>query len=116
MAIQSTAILTTETTIFTCPGTPVTDEREYAVTCMMFCNNSPTTPISLTVHYVDKNSTTSPTNMTINQLVIPAGETFTFDTEKVILATGDKVNAIASVAPTIDGLGLNVTISTMRVS
>lgn len=116
MAIHNTSILTTNTIIFTCPGAPTTDEREYAVTCIMFCNNSPITDITLTLHYVTNASSVSPTNMVINNLIIPAGETFTFDTEKIILSTGDTIAAIASVSPNINGLGLNATVSTMRVS
>ena len=38
MAIQNTAVLTTPTTIYTCPGVPVTASEEHAVTCMIFCN------------------------------------------------------------------------------
>lgn len=115
MAIQSTAILSTETTIFTCPGVATTDEREYAVTCIIFCNNS-ATDITLTIHYVPFGSARSFQNMVVSNLTIPAGETFTFDTEKIILSTGDRVQAIASLDPLPTGEGINATISTLRVS
>lgn len=117
MAIQSSPITTTGTTIFTCPGTLVTDEQEYAVTCIMFCNNSPSSQATLTLHIVNPSPTAvDNTNMVINQLVIPAGETFSFDTEKVVLNTGDRIYAISSINPDGQGRGLNSTVSYMRVS
>lgn len=115
MAIQSTAILSADTTIFTCPGLATTDAREYAVTCIIFCNSAEI-DITLTVHYVPANEPKSFRNMVVNGLTIPAGETFTFDTEKIILSTGDRVQAIASVGPDDIGKGVNAIISTLRVS
>lgn len=115
MAIQSTAILSAETTIFTCPGLAATDVREYAVTCIIFCNSSEI-DITLTIHYVPANEPTGFRNMVVNNLLIPAGETFTFDTEKIILSTGDRVQAIASDGPDQAGKGVNAIISTLRVS
>lgn len=115
MAIESSAVITTGSTIYTCPGVIGSDEREYAVTCIMFCNNSNQT-INLTVHYVARLSTVNNSNMVIKNLSLPAGETFTFDTEKVVLATGDRIQAFASVNPDGSGLGINATVSSMRVS
>lgn len=115
MAINNVGVGTTDTTLFTCPGTLTTDDREYAITCVTFCNNSAQL-INLTVHYVPQSATRSNTNMVIDRLPIPAGETFSFDTEKVVLATGDRIVAIASQPIEISGKGLNATVSSMRVS
>ena len=35
-------------------------------------------------------------NCVVRQLTLPAGETFTFDTEKIILEAGDRIFCIAS--------------------
>lgn len=115
MAINNAGVITTDTILFTCPGTLTTDEREYAITCITFCNNAEQT-INLTVHYVPQGLTRSNTNMVIDRLPIPAGETFSFDTEKVVLATGDKIVAIASQSVDVSGKGINATVSSMRVS
>jgi len=49
--------------------------------------------------------------MIVNNLKIPAGETFTFDTEKLVLSTGDTIRALA----TVNG-ALSATVSSLRVN
>lgn len=110
MAISNTAITTSGNDIFTCPGTPSTDEREYAVTCIMFCNISGSNAL-LDVNVIPAGSAKSTLNQVISQLLIPAGETFTFDTEKLVLATLDRVHATANI-----NNALVTTVSSMRVS
>lgn len=110
MAISSTALTTAGQDIFVCPGTLPSDSREYAVTCIVFCNIS-VSDATLTVHAVVSGGTVNTTNQIINALLIPAGETFTFDTEKFVLSTGDRVHAIASA-----NSRLVSTVSSMRVS
>ncbi len=111
MAINSTPITTAVNDIFTCPGTASTDEREYAVTCMMFCNYS-TQPVVLNVWLLGPTpAAISNTSIVMHNLTIPAGETFTFDTEKIVLSTGERVHATADV-----NSRLSVTVSSMRVS
>lgn len=106
MAINSTLITTAGNDIFTCP----TDE-EHAVTCMMFCNYS-TQPVTLDLWLLGPTpAAISNTSIVIHELDIPAGETFTFDTEKIILSSGERVHAQADVDSR-----LSVTVSSMRVS
>ena len=76
-----------------------------AITTLIFCNTNqfnagaPTAnTVTLTLHIVPNATSAGPGNMIVNQLPIPAGETFTFDTEKVILTQGDSVVAFASAA------------------
>ena len=107
MAISNADITTGGVDIFTCPGTLVTDLQEHAVTCLLFCNTSASDVVL--------NLTATPQAGTarkiINELTIPATESFTFDTEKLVLSTGDKISATVSV----DGR-LVVTVSSFRVS
>lgn len=110
MAISNIAITNGGVDIFTCPGTLVTDVQEHAVTCVIFCNISALST-TLTLHAPANNTPVSATNKIINTLTIPAGETFSFDTEKLVLTTGDKLHAIAGA-----NSALVATVSSMRVS
>lgn len=109
MAIKNNAIANTGSELFICPGSQ-TDQQEHAVTCIIFCNVS-TTDVLLSLYMVPNESTIGDTSKVINELTIPATETFSFDTEKMVLGTGDRVYAIAS-----GNDQLVSTISTMRVS
>lgn len=111
MAIQNALVNTTGVDIFTCPGTAVTDEQEHAVTCIMFCNYSVDDEV-ITIHVIPSGGSVVDANKVIVDLSIPAGETFTFDTEKLVLATGDKVHAITTTADD----RITSTVSSMRVS
>jgi len=108
MAIRNAAITTGGTTLFTCPGTLVTDVQEHAVTCIIFCNDQ-ATDVLLSVSAYSQDTSTSV--KLIHNLTIPAGETFTFDTEKLVLSTGDYITATASLTN-----NLVATVSSMRVS
>jgi hypothetical protein len=108
MAIRNAALLTGGTTIFTCPGTLVTDVQEHAVTCLIFCNiDSNDANLDLSAYSQE----TGNTMKLINSLTVPAGETFTFDTEKLVLTTGDYLVASPSANDR-----LVVTVSSFRVS
>ena len=109
MAITSGLILNTGSDIFICPGTPVTDEQEHAVTCIMFCNSSGAA-VTLDLYMVSTGGHGT-NNKVIHQLSIPAGETFTFDTEKVVLSSAERIFAIAGTNTV-----LSAVVSSMRVS
>jgi hypothetical protein len=74
-----------------------------AITTMVFCNTA--TPdvsdesvraVSLQVHLVKASKTKNFSNTIIKNLVIPAGETLFFDTERVVLDNGDAIVATTS--------------------
>jgi hypothetical protein len=111
MAISSTLITTAGVDIFLCPGTAVSDEREYAVTCMIFCNYAATDVVLSELYAVPTGDVIANKTTIIKDLTIPAGETFTFDTEKLVLSTGDLLHAVADA-----NTKLTVTVSSMRVS
>lgn len=101
MAIQSTAIGTTATPLYTSSGSN-------AITNIMFCNTVPYNPASpntglayLTVYLVKNTESPTTTNTVVNYMPIPAGETFSFDSEKIILSNGDSVQALADVTATL---------------
>ena len=110
MAIKNTAIpATTDTSIYTSTG-------DNAITTIIVCNTN-TTPTTgdrtLTLYAVANNSgsvgTTSSGNMIVQTLIIPAGDTVSFDQEKMVLANNDAIFAYAS------GTGLTATVSTLAV-
>jgi hypothetical protein len=112
MAISNNLITTVASAIYTAPGSVGVDNFEYAVTCMIFCNYDPINDVTLDVWLVPV-GTPGISNQTkvIHELTIPAGETFTFDTEKLVLATGDRIFAEASA-----NTRLTVSKTSMRVS
>lgn len=110
MAIDSSAIGTSNTTLYTSSGNT-------AVTCIWVCNtatydpNNPSTGLTyLDLHFVKQGQGITNQNLIVNQLPVPAGETVTFDTEKIILDNGDRIIA-SSAAPA----NLVATVSTISV-
>ena len=86
-----------------------------AVTTIIACNTSAST-INLTLYAVPagKSPSANPETTIVGALPIPAGETVSFDQEKVVFGNGDQLDAIASVAYSA-GLGLVITVSTLAV-
>lgn len=109
MAIQSTLILSTDTNILLVPPT-----KSYAVTTL-FVNNyastsSSTNDSSFDMHVIKNLETKSNANKVINNMSMPAQETFTISLERLILDEGDK---IVLVSPDSDKL--SATISYLEV-
>lgn len=110
MAIKSTAITTNIQDIFAIPAKLNIDDPDNikAITTMIFCNKAiynPAEPTAnsdiLTVYavpYADASEfLLNPSNfLVINRLEIPAGETFTFDTERLTLTSGDAIKAVCN--------------------
>jgi len=73
--------------------------KRYAITNILVCNNSASGTQTFDLHLI-ANSGGSPgtldNNVTrvVNNLDLPAGETFTFDSEKIVLETGDMVSFV----------------------
>jgi hypothetical protein len=93
MAVQSVAINNTNTDLFVSSG-------NNAVTTIMICNKIPFDPLDpaadqtyLYLHIVANGDGVTDTNLVVNKLLVPAGETVTFDTEKIVLANGDRIVA-----------------------
>jgi hypothetical protein len=106
MAIASTLITNTPSAIFTVPS-----GQEVALTTMFFCNYSASDVTLNSLNLVASGGSASDTNRVVKDLIIPAGETLTFDTEKIVLSSGDFVSAVAS-----ENTRLTVTICSLQVS
>jgi hypothetical protein len=112
MPLTSQIIGTTNTTVYT--STVTSPQIGNAITCMIVCNTSGSTASNLTLYAVPNNGgsvgTASTSNMIINALAVPAGETVSLDQEKLVLSSNDTIVAVSSQAST-----LNITISTLPV-
>lgn len=83
----------------------------YAITSMFFCNRGQT-PANLTVFLVPKDKQYPDSTTTIiKDLNITNGDTFSFDTEKIILGEEDAVWASSDV-----GASINALLSVVRVA
>ena len=110
MAIESIAIAATNTTVFTATG-------DKMVATMIFCNQELPNPVQvdsnvtyLDVHLVKNGDSPTSTNRIVNALMIPAGETVFFDTERIVLENGDSVVALTT-SPAV----ISCTISTVDI-
>jgi hypothetical protein len=107
MAIYNTEILASNTTLVS--GSAV----ERAVTTIIVCNtgvvNRTLTIFALGKDGTGTQTTAGTTSMIVNALIVPAGDTVSFDQEKVVLGATDTLVAIAS------DTGLTATVSVLVV-
>ena len=105
MAIVNAQLTTTQLDMITVPAS-----KSYAITNIMVCNNG-STPASFDIHLVPQGTALSnAVTRVINSLELPVGETFTFDSERVVLEVGDK---LAFVAEPDSGAGLTALSATV---
>ena len=109
MAIVNTTITGSNTTIYTSSG-------NNAITTIIVCNTSAFSPASpsanqslLYMYAVPSGGSAGSGNIIVNGLPVPAGETVSFDQEKMVLGSGDELKAICSAS------GLTATVSTLVV-
>ena len=82
-----------------------------AITTVIVCNTG-LTDLAVTLYAVPAGTpsmTASASNMIVNALTVPAGDTVSFDQEKIVLGTGDELKAICN------GAGLTATVSILAV-
>lgn len=92
--------------------TPVfTATNEVAITTVFLCNTSDTQNCNVDVHLTPSGISAGSATMVFKQLYLPAAETFVFDTEKILLTSGDKIQALSDVGGIV-----TVTVSYVQVS
>lgn len=109
MAIENAQLTDTQLDALTVPS-----GKRYAITNILVCNTySPNDPnpathtASFDMHFIkDTQSLSNQITCVVRELELPAGETFTFDSEKIILEAGDKVSFVAGPENTTYGSGL----------
>ena len=91
----------------------------YAITSILVCNNfDPTVDYmdgfeglnTFDLYIIKRGEARGNRNRVINTLELPPGETFTFDSEKIVLESGDKIDILGE-SPTV----LSATVSWMTV-
>ena len=118
MAIVNYQMTTTQLDALIVPA-----NTTYAITNIMVCNTySPSgaspaaNSATFDMHFVASGSALSNSvTCVVRELTLPAGETFTFDSEKIVLSAGDKVSFVAG--PDLGGglTNLAVTVSYLEV-
>lgn len=107
MSTVRATILNTNTEIVTIPTSKV-----YASVAICFCNfdiSGTAADESITVYFVPNGGSPANSNMVIQSLVIPIGQTYVFDS-KMILDAGEKIVAVGSV-----GSKVTATVSYMSI-
>jgi membrane-bound inhibitor of C-type lysozyme len=107
MAIYNTAITAT---LAASANILASGSGNRAITTIIICNANGATDKTVTLYACPStNLTASSSNMIVNALNVPAGDTVSFDQEKMVLSTSDEIKAICSAA------GLTATVSTLAV-
>jgi hypothetical protein len=90
MAIQSANILETDTVILEVPA-----GKKFAITTLLVCNyassSSSINNSSFDMHVIASAGAKNNSNKVLNNISMPAQETFTFNVERLILEGGDRV-------------------------
>jgi len=111
MAIVNAQLTSTQLDIITVPA-----GKSYAITNILVCNNDASDDATFDLHFIPSGDPlNNAITRVVNNLTLPATETFTFDSERIVLEAGDKVSFVAQ--PNI-GAGLtdlSATVSYLEV-
>ena len=117
------AITTNQLTLTQLDALTVPSDKTYAITNVLVCNtyspsggSAATRGANFTMHIIPSGGALN-NNVTcvVKELTLPAGETFTFDSERIILETGDKLTFTASPDQGSGNTDLACTVSYMEV-
>ena len=117
MAIENNQVGNNQST--SNPVITVPAGKSYAITTVLVTNtyspndaNPETHNSTFDLYFVKSGeAVANKVNCVVRQLTLPAGETFTFDTEKIVLEAGDRIFCIAS-----PDIGSNLTDLAITVS
>jgi hypothetical protein len=100
MAISNTRVATIPTQVFLATG-------QQAVTTVIFCNVT-TSTATLSFFAVPATGNAGPTTQVLNEIVLPGGETFSLDKERLVLENDDALYAQSDT-----NLAITVTVSSV---
>jgi hypothetical protein len=117
MAINNILVSPTDYTLITVPA-----NSSYAVTTVMICNTYTANPadplegsVTFDLHIVPVGQALQPKNRVVSKFVLPAGETFTINSERIVLSAGDYVVVNCDYPGTPDPYYVSATISYLEV-
>lgn len=118
MAIVNQTLTTTQLDIVTVPA-----GKTYAITNIMVCNtydpgegDAANHDALFDLHLIPSGQSLENARTTVvRQLTLPAGETFTFDSERIVLDAGDKVAFVAEPDSGSGDTDLAATVSYLEV-
>lgn len=91
MAIKNLQLTTTQLDFIEVPS-----EKSWAITNILVCNTSLTNSASFDMHLIPNGDALgNKVTAVVRELELPPGETFTFDSERIVLEAGDKVSFVA---------------------
>ena len=110
MAILNSQLTTTQLDLINVPG-----GKSYAITNILVCNNG-AAAASFDMHLIPQGTAlNNAVTRVINNLELPVGETFTFDSERIVLEVGDKLSFVAEPDIGAGLTGLSATVSYLEV-
>jgi hypothetical protein len=117
------AIINNQLTITQLDAITVPASKQYAITNVLICNtysptggSAATRGANFTMHLIPSGSAlNNATTTVVKELALPAGETFTFDSERIILEAGDKLSFTATPDQGSGNTDLACTVSYMEV-
>lgn len=110
MAIINRQLTITQLDVLTVPA-----GKSFAITNILVCNNG-VASAAFDLHLIPQSSSlNNAVTRVINNLTLPAGETFTFDTEKIVLEEGDKISFVAEPDIGSGNTNLAATVSYLEV-
>ncbi len=111
MAIINSQLTNTQLDVITVPS-----NKRYAITNIMVCNNSGVDSANFDLHFLPSGvAMNNAVTRVVNNLTLPATETFTFDSERIVLEAGDKITFVAGPDIGANLTNLSATISYLEV-
>ena len=111
MAIVNAQLTSTQLDILTVPA-----GKTYAITNILVCNNDATDDASFDLHFLPSGTPLdNAVTRVVNNLTLPAEETFTFDSERIILEEGDRISFVAEPNIGAGDTDLSATVSYLEV-
>lgn len=114
MAIVNERLTTTQLDILEVPA-----GKSYAITNVLVCNTDYSNSgldASFDMHLiVNGEALNNAKTMVVKELILPVGETFTFDSERIVLEEGDKLSFVAQPDAGAGNTNLAATVSYLEV-
>lgn len=111
MAIENARLETTQKDVLVVPT-----GKTFAITNILVCNTDTQNEASFDMHFIKANQAlNNKITAVVRDLTLPATETFTFDSERIVLEEGDKLSFVASPDTGSGFTDLAVTVSYLEV-